>query len=486
MAGRLPRDPEPWPRRRDQALANGVLRKNLAEVTRRLARARLVAYGEYPEGEQRRLRAREAKRHAIHHLDATLARLTDAFGRRGVQVARAQGPADVARYVLDVAARRGATRVVKSKSMVTEELELNGALMAQGLSVRETDLGEYIIQLLDERPSHILIPAAHRNRAQIRDTFEQEARRAGVPAPASDAVGDLTGFAHDRLREEFLAADIGITGANFLVAETGTVVLVTNEGNADMVSSLPPVHIVVAGIEKVVAEWTDLIDIIQQPALSGIGQRLSAYTTLISGPREPGQLEGPEELHVILVDNGRRSLLGTPYEDVLSCVRCGACYNVCPVYRQVGGHAYGTVYGGPIGAVETPLLAGLRFMPELPQSLCTLCNACVEACPMDIALPHHFISLRRDLVAAGSEPAAKRLTYAVWGRLWSDPRRYRSFVRWARRGQRVAVRQGKLVAGPGLLRGWFLTRDMPPIAHQTFHEWWDQHRGPTGQGGDTL
>jgi L-lactate dehydrogenase complex protein LldF len=472
MAVYLPKDGRAWATRRDRALANPVLRRNLAEVTRRLATARVTAYREYPRAEALRVQARSRKRETIRHLDTHLAALEAALTQRGAQVVRAAGADAVAAYVLQVAARRGGRRVVKSKSMVTEELDLNARLEAHGLAVRETDLGEYIIQLAGERPSHILIPAAHRNRAEIRTLFAREAEAGDGPPPASDAVGDLAGFARARLREEFLRADIGITGANFLVAETGTVVLVTNEGNADMVSSLPPVHIVVAGIEKVVATWEDLAAIIQQPAMSGIGQRLSAYTTLISGPREPGQVEGPEELHVILVDNGRRGLLGTAYEDVLSCIRCGACYNVCPVYRQVGGHAYGTVYGGPIGAVETPLLAGLRFMPELPQALCTLCNACVEACPMDIDLPHHFITLRRTEVDAHIESWGKRFTYTVWGRLWATPAGYRRLVRWARRTQAPMMRSGRLTRAPGLLGGWFKTRDMPPVAAETFHEWW--------------
>ncbi len=447
MAGSLPRDPAPWAVRRDRALANPRLRANIGRVARRLAGARQQAYASYPAGRALRVAGRDAKRRAVAHLEPLLDQLRDQLSANGARVIFAEGPKEVADYIVSLAARRGAQRVVKSKSMLTEELDLNRRLAAAGLTVRETDLGEYIIQLLDERPSHILAPAAHRNRQEIAAIFQDTADRAGVPGPTSDEVGPLAAFARARLREEFLAADIGITGANFLVAETGTVVLVTNEGNADMVASLPPVHVVVAGIDKVLDTWEDLAAVIQQPALSGVGQRLSAYTTLISGPRAPGAEEGPEELHVLLVDNGRRPLLGGPYADVLTCIRCGACYNVCPVYRQVGGHAYGSTYAGPIGAVETPLLAGLNFLPELPKSLCTLCNACVDACPMDIALPDHFITLRRQQVDERGEPSTTRLTYRTWGRLWSSPRQYQRFLAWAR-------------------------RDMPPIAAETFHEWW--------------
>ena len=478
MAGRLVRDPAPWRERRDRALGSPVLRANIGSVTRRLAGARQRAYADYPAGQALRVAGRDARRRAVAGLEPLLGQLRDRLAENGAHVIFAAGPSEVSDYIVSLAARRGAKRVVKSKSMLTEELDLNRRLASAGLAVRETDLGEYIIQLLDERPSHILAPAAHRNRGEIHAVFQEAARREGVAGPSSDGVGPLTAFARERLRQDFLAADIGITGANFLVAETGTVVLVTNEGNADMVVSLPPVHVVVAGIDKVLAAWEDLAAVIQQPALSGVGQRLSAYTTLVSGPRAPGAAEGPEELHVLLVDNGRRQLLGGPYADVLTCIRCGACYNVCPVYRQVGGHAYGSTYAGPIGAVETPLLAGLDFLPELPQSLCTLCSACEEACPMDIALPHHLITLRRRQVEEGREPTATRLTYRAWGRLWSSLRQYRRFVSWARRGQRFLMHQDRLVRAPGLWAGWFETRDMPPIAAETFHEWWARRLPP--------
>ncbi len=480
MVGRLPRDPAPWGERRDRALGNSVLRGNIRSVTRRLADARRRAYASYPASQVLRVAGRDAKRRAVARVEPLLDELRDRLAANGARVIFAEGPKEVADYVVSLAARRGAKRVVKSKSMLTEELDLNRRLAVAGLAVRETDLGEYIIQLLDEHPSHILAPAAHRNRQEIHALFQETAEREGVPGPTSDDVGPLTAFARQRLREDFLAADIGITGANFLVAETGTIVLVTNEGNADMVASLPPVHVVIAGIDKVLDTWADLAAVIQQPALSGVGQRLSAYTTLISGPRAAGSPEGPEELHVLLVDNGRRQLVDGPYADVLTCIRCGACYNVCPVYRQVGGHAYGSTYAGPIGAVETPLLAGLDFLPELPKSLCTLCNACVEACPMDIALADHFITLRRRQVGEGREAAGTRLTYRAWGRLWSSPRQYQRFVSWARRGQRFMMRQGRLVRSPGLWAGWFETRDMPPIAPETFHEWWAR-RAPSGK-----
>ena len=478
MPGILPQDPRPWTDRRDQGLHDTVMRDTLGRVTRRVSEARIQAYAHYPEGEAMRSRAKEAKRAAIRDLDRHLIEAAAQIEAHGGVVRRMESPHDVSRYIIELARRHQARRIIKSKSMMTEELELNHSLEAAGLAVRETDLGEYIIQLAHEKPSHILAPAAHKNRHQIHTLFNEEAQRSGVEGVDHADIPELTAFARRRLREEFLIADIGITGGNFLVAETGTLVLITNEGNADMVTALPPLLISVVGIEKLVATWEDLTDIIQQPALSGVGQLLSSYTTFVSGPRGSKTLDGPKEWHVLLVNNGRSGLRGTEFEDVLSCIRCGACLNVCPVFRQVGGHAYGSVYVGPIGAVEPPLLAGLSQFPEMPSSLCTLCNACQEACPMDIALPQHFLALRREKVRRRLESPTLRLTYRQWGRLWATPAGYRLSVRLGRIVQKLSLQNGRLVRAPGPARGWFNTRDMPPIAQETFHEWWKRRKQP--------
>jgi L-lactate dehydrogenase complex protein LldF len=466
----------PWPERRARALADSTLRETLARVMPQIAAARVRAYAGDPTAEAARVRARDRRRETLAENSSLLTQAIQTIEAHGGQTAVVADGTAAARYILEVAARRHARLVVKSKSMVTEELELNRRLEQGGLTVRETDLGEYIIQLAGEKPSHILAPAIHRNRLQVKDVFDAQARRDGVPPPNSDDITALTRYARERLRNDFLTADIGITGANFVVAETGTVVLITNEGNADMVTTLPPVHIVVVGIEKLVAHFDDLIDLLPQPAMNGVGLRLSAYTTLISGPRLPGQLEGPEEWHVLFVDNGRRAILDSPFAEVLTCIRCGACYNVCPVFRQVGGHAYGSVYGGPIGVALTPLLLGLEEAADLPDSLCTLCHACVEACPMDIDLPTYFVELRQRLVKRRLKPMAVRATYHQWSRLWATPGGYRRSVRLARIAQRLYSRRGRLVAGPGLLGGWTQTRDMPPVAAETFLEWWAARR----------
>lgn len=462
---------ESWPVRRYRALKDQELRATLARVLPRMAEGRVRAFSGDPEAEARRIRARDRRREAVRHPEL-LDRAMAAIRARGGETALVHDGEEAARYLLEIARRRGARLVVKSKSMVTEELELNQRLIAGGLDVRETDLGEYIIQLADERPSHILAPAIHRNRTQVKDVFLEAAGRGGGPPPTSDDLYELTAYARRELREDFLRADIGVTGGNFLVAETGTLILITNEGNADMVTTLPDVHVALVGIEKVVETFSDLEDLLPMPAMNGVGRRLSSYTTMVSGPRGPGQLEGPEEFHVLFVDHGRSTIRGTAFEEVLTCIRCGACYNVCPVFRQVGGHAYGSVYGGPIGSALTPLFSSLAQAHDLPESLCTLCHACVEACPMDIDLPHHFVQLREQAVREGLKPKSISLTYRTWSRWWASPAHYRRSIRLARLGQRLYERRGRLRGGPGLLGGWTRTRDMPPVARETFGEWW--------------
>jgi len=476
MPGVLPPAGASWPERRRRALADPTMRAAVALSARNLAEKKAAAYAAYPPGEAMRKPAVASRREALKHTDALLEELTRQVEARGGHVSRAGGPADVGRYVLAVARRRGAQRVVKSKSMATEEVALNEQLEAAGLHVRETDLGEYIIQLARERPAHILVPASHKTRQQIRALFDAEAEKSKVAPPTGDATPELTAFARRQLRAEFLAAEIGITGGNFLVAETGTLVLITNEGNGRMTTSLPPVHIAVVGIDKIVATWDDVAVLLQQAPMSGTGQLISTYTSFITGPRLPGELDGPEEFHLLLLDNGRHELLGTAYEDVLSCIRCGACLNVCPVFRTIGGQAYGSMYSGPIGVVLTPLLGGLDQAPELPKSACAMCYACRDACPMEIELPRHILALRRTEIEESMEPLTVRLTFELWGRFWANPSGFRLTARLARLGQRALMRNGRLTRAPGLVGGWTATRDSPPVAKETFHEWWQRTR----------
>ncbi|MCY0878790.1 MAG: LUD domain-containing protein [Firmicutes bacterium] len=476
MIGKLPSDARPWPERRDAGLANATMRETLGLVTRRFSTGKRRVFLEDPAQDQARRAGVQAKRAAIADLDRLIAQFSSAVEAHGGVVRRAATAEEAVEAVKAIARQHQVQVVVKSKSMLTEEIQLNHGLEAAGIRVLETDLGEYIIQRAHETPSHILAPAAHKNRAQIRSLFETDAAEAGLRPPPSDAAETLTQYARERLRREFLEAGMGVTGANFGVAETGTVVLVTNEGNADLVASLPRVLVTVMGIEKLVARWEDLTLLIQQPAMNGIGQRLSAYTTLISGPAASAA-EGPAAWYVVLVDNGRSRLRQTVFEDVLSCIRCGACLNVCPVFRQVGGHAYGSVYSGPIGVVETPLLTDFQVGAELPSVACTMCHACQEACPMDIRLAEHIVRLRQEKVRRRLNPPSLTASYHWWSRLWSTPEGYRRSLRLARAVQGLYRRQGRLVNAPGLARGWFQTRDMPPVAKETFLEWWARHRG---------
>ncbi|MCA1848804.1 MAG: iron-sulfur cluster-binding protein, partial [Actinobacteria bacterium] len=378
----------------DQQLHDAVATASRAFVTNRNAVLHAL-----PEAPELRERAYRIKQQTMANLDRYLEQMADAVEERGGKVFFAGDGEDVVRYVGDLARRKGAKVITKSKSMATEEIELNRRLEEEyadlELEIVETDLGEWIAQLAGHTPSHIVGPILHMNRQQVTEVLS---RTAGEPLPPD--VEALTQFARKRLREKFLTADIGITGANFGVAETGTIVTVTNEGNARLVTSVPPVHVVVMGIEKLVPRFEDLSVFVQLLGRSGTGQDLTVYTNFITGPRETGELDGAEEFHLILMDNGRSKLLGTDFEEALYCIRCGACLNVCPVYRQTGGHAYGSTYSGPIGAVITPLLKGDEEAKDLPYAS-SLCGACWEACPVGIPLHDLLLKLRNRQVEEG-------------------------------------------------------------------------------------
>jgi L-lactate dehydrogenase complex protein LldF len=395
--------------------------------------------------------------HAVANAAALVGQLAASLERNGARVHFAADATEANRIVVDICRAADARRVVKSKSMLSEELELNPALEAAGLDVVETDLGEYIIQLDHDRPSHIIGPAIHKTRGEVHDLFS---RVAGSEL-ADDAFG-LTDFARGRLRQEFLDADVGITGANFGIAETGTIVLVENEGNARLTTSLPRVHIALMGVERVVPRLEDLGVLLPLLVGHGTGQRISTYVSLVDGPRQAGEPDGPEEMHVVIVDGGRSAVLGTDYQEILQCIRCGACQNVCPVYRQVGGHAYGWVYGGPIGAVLTPLFrTDAPEAAELSQAT-SLCGACDDACPVRIPLHDLLLRLRRDR-AAGSTPGRfERLAYRAWSYTWSVPILYRLS------GQLGRVARGPL-ARRGPLSRWTDGRDLTLPAARPFH-----------------
>ncbi len=418
--------------------------------TARLYGNRAAAWQALPDVEALRQQAHEARMRVIDDLDTHLERFTEALEARGGRVHFARTAEDATAYVADVCGRAGAKLAAKSKSMLSEEIGLNGALEAAGVQVVETDLGEYIVQLAGEHPVHILAPAIEKT---AQDVAELLSRVEGEPVPPE--LEALTQAARRQLRRVFLDADVGITGANFGISETGSVCLVTNEGNGRLVSSLPRIHIALMGMERLVADLSDLSVLLRLLARSGTGQSLSAYTTLLTGPRRPGEEDGPDELHVVIVDNGRSNLLGTHYREMLACIRCGACLNVCPVYRKAGGGAYGPVYSGPMGAVLLPLLVGLEQAPSLPHAS-SLCGACTDACPVKIPLHELLLELRKDLVEQRVAPWWERVGFDLWSLAWSSPLGYRVSTRLGRMGQGIAG-----LAGPG--RVWARGRALPRL-----------------------
>lgn len=422
-------------------------------------RERALARLDEPEGLRRA--ARRIRADVLADLPEVLARLADRFAANGGHVCWAPDAAAANRYIADVARRTGARRVVKSKSMATEETGLNDALEEAGLRVVETDLGEWIVQLADETPSHLIAPAVHRDRHQAAEVLERVAGHALDPEPA-----ELAGFARRTLREEYLRADLGVSGVNLAVAETGSLVLVTNEGNASLTMGLPRVHVAVMGMERVAATWPQAELLLSLLARSATGQQLTAYTDVISGPRGPGEVDGPDEVHLVILDNGRSEILASELHEILACIRCGACLNVCPVYRQVGGHAYGWVYSGPVGAVLTPLLARHHAEAAELANASTLCGACMDACPVGIPLQDLLLALRRRN-AAHAGPA-ERLAWRAWSALWSRPAGYRASTRALTRGRRVTEVESVL---PGLAR-WSQGRAPVTPARRTFRERW--------------
>jgi L-lactate dehydrogenase complex protein LldF len=445
------------------AVANERLRTNVARAVDRFATHRREGLSALEDADGLRRAARAVKQQVLAGLPALLERFADQVLARGGHVCWAPTAEDARTYVVDLVRRRGATRVAKSKSMATEEIDLNSALESAGAQVVETDLGEWIIQLADETPSHIIAPALHRDRHQIHDLFVDAV---GAEPTLGTEPTELVGFARGRLREVFLAAEVGITGANVAVAETGSIVLVTNEGNGRLVTALPPVHVVVLGMERLAADWAQADLLLALLARSATGQRLSSYTNIVTGTRGEGEADGANELHVVILDNGRSDLLAGEYHEMLACIRCGACLNVCPVYRQVGGHAYGWVYPGPMGSVLTPLLA--HDQPEAAElaGASTLCGACMDACPVQIPLQDLLLSLRRRKAEAAG--TGERAAWNAWAVAWSDARRYGATTRLATWGRMVAPLAGRLPLG----RSWSAGRTVPRPADHRFRDRW--------------
>jgi L-lactate dehydrogenase complex protein LldF len=475
------------------ALADTQLRGALRNATSLFGERRLIAARSLGNWEDLRSQAKAIKDHVLLHLDKYLEQFVRNAEERGAKVHWARDAKEANEIICHLLRSREARLVVKSKSMTTEETHLNDALEAQGLKVIETDLGEYIIQLAGEVPSHIIAPAIHKTKQQIAELFVTELGMA-----PTDDVAKLAGTARTVLRDYFAQADVGISGVNFGIAETGTILILENEGNIRFTTSLPPMHIAVMGIEKVLPRFADLDVFLKLLPRSGTGQRLSAYQSLITGIKRAAGDEGPEELHVVLLDNGRSRMLAHPVtRQSLACIRCGACLNVCPVYQQIGGHAYGSVYPGPIGAVITPQLSGLAKSAQLPFAS-SLCGACREVCPVKIDIPQLLLHLRDEIKRGDARTAdgksvagswAEHFAFKVWSNVMTRIWLYRAANWFSRKTQRFIVEQGKIgklsdtvgrLAPP--LGAWTQGRDLRPLEAKTFRELWRTDLVNKGKG----
>ncbi|KAA5604315.1 iron-sulfur cluster-binding protein [Roseospira marina] len=441
------------------AVNDANLRQSLATMKTGFRVKRGLAVAALPEFEALREAGKAIKTHTLEHLDHYLEHFEARVLERGGHVHWAPDAETARRAVLDICRTHGAKTVTKGKSMVAEEIELNAFLEGHGIRPVETDLGEYIIQLRHELPSHIIAPAIHVRKSQVASTFRESHPQFPADRPLEEPR-ELLDEARTVLREHFLGADVGITGANFLVAETGSSVIVTNEGNGDLTQLLPRVHIVVTSIEKVVPTLEDTGTLLRLLARSATGQIMSSYTTVSTGPRRPDDPDGPDHFHVVLLDNGRSRLLGGEFQDVLRCIRCAACINHCPVYGAVGGHAYGSVYPGPIGSVLTPGLASLEESASLPNAS-TLCGRCEEVCPMKIPLPRMLRHWREQEFARHLTPARTRWGLRAWAFAARRPWLYRLGTGLAGRLlSRLGRGRGRLARLP-LAGGWTQVRDLP-------------------------
>ncbi|KVV33809.1 (Fe-S)-binding protein [Burkholderia ubonensis] len=460
--------------RAGQKLADQRLQQNLKKLSTKFVSARADAMTQIDFPATRA--ALEARRNrALENLDAWLEAFEREATRRGTTVLFAETTADAARLVADIARRHDVKKVIKTKSMVSEEMRLNEVLGQMGVQSIETDLGEYILQINDnEPPSHIIAPVVHKDKDEIADLFARTHHRERLTE-----IPDMTREAREVLRPHFLSADMGVTGGNFVIAETGSVALVTNEGNEGMCTVMPRVHVAVTGIEKVLPTLEDLATAMRLLPRSATGQKTSNYFSLLTGPRGPGDEDGPEHMYVVLVDGGRTGLIGGEFQEMLRCIRCGACMNHCPVYQKVGGHTYGWVYPGPMGSVLTPSYVGLDRTLDLPQAA-TLCGECDSVCPVGIPLSHLLRTLREKQVERRLRPWRERAALAAWGFVARRPTLYALTTKLA---VRILERLG---GGGGMLRrlpmmgGWMETRDLPVPTGRTFRELYAASRSHLG------
>jgi L-lactate dehydrogenase complex protein LldF len=480
-----PRTAPPFPKGAAASFEDMQLRRNLAHATDVIQRKRALVVAERPDWEALRESGREIRHHAMHYLDAYLDQFETTCTAAGGTVHWVQDADEANALVVRLVneayerEREGLPReVIKIKSMATEEIHLNDALQAAGIRAYETDLAELIIQLGDDQPSHLVVPALHKNRHQIREIFQREMNLPEL----GDTPQDLADAARLFLREKFLRVPVAVSGANFLVAETGSVAIVESEGNGRMCLTLPDTLITLAGIDKILPRYRDLEVMLQTLPRSATGERMNPYNSIWTGVT-PG--DGPQHLHIILMDNGRTDVLADEVgREALHCIRCGACQNACPVYRETGGHAYGSVYAGPIGAILTPQLQRLEHAQSLPYAS-SLCGACYEVCPVKINIPEILIHLRGEVVRRSSPVRPEKMAMGLVGRIFRSERSFRAAQRLARMaGNTLARDDGRseqwITRLPGIAGGWTKSRDLQAIPSQSFREWWEKREEKRG------
>jgi L-lactate dehydrogenase complex protein LldF len=462
-----------------ESLSDSQLRRNLGKATQTIRHKRAVAVAEMPDWENLREAGRALKERVVRHLDEYLLQLEESVKQAGGQVHWARDAAEANGIIAQIVKDHSSEEVVKVKSIATDETKLNEYLERQGIHAFETDLAELIIQLAGETSSHILVPAIHKNRAEIQELFSRELGASNL----SDEPSDLTEAARLYLREKFLKAKVGISGANFAVAETGTVCVVESEGNGRMCTTLPPVLVTLMGIEKVIPAWRDFEVFMQLLPRSSTAERMNPYTSFWTGVSGD---DGPQEFHLVLMDNGRTDVLADEIgRQTLNCIRCSACLNVCPVYERTGGHAYNSVYPGPIGAILTPQLVGVGDPgPDSLPYASSLCGACYQVCPVKINIPQVLVHLRGKVVRHKQDRGGPRekldpenIAMQTVAKVFSDPELYERAQKFARVGQWPFVRGGSIGRLPGRLAGWTSVRDLKPVPRQSFREWWRENRG---------
>jgi L-lactate dehydrogenase complex protein LldF len=461
-----------------ESLSDSQLRRNLGKATQTIRHKRAIAVEEMPDWENLREAGRALKERVLRHLDEYLLELEESVTRAGGQVHWARDADEANEIIGRIVKDHGSEEVVKVKSIATDETKLNEYLEREGVHAFETDLAELIIQLAGETSSHILVPAIHKNRAEIQELFSRKLGSDGL----SDEPSDLTEAARLYLREKFLKAKVGISGANFAVAETGTISVVESEGNGRMCTTLPPVLVTLMGIEKVIPRWRDFEVFMQLLPRSSTAERMNPYTSFWTGVSED---DGPREFHLVLMDNGRTDVLADEIgRQTLNCIRCSACLNVCPVYERTGGHAYNSVYPGPIGAILTPQLVGIGNPgPDSLPYASSLCGACYQVCPVKINIPRVLVHLRGEVVRHKQDRGGPRerldpenIAMQTVARVFSDSKLYEMAQKFARVGQWPLVRGGSIGRLPGRLAGWTSVRDLKPVPEQSFREWWRENR----------